>query len=575
MKIDNSSSSISTFHRRKRQRQSPCWTIRIIGLSLFALLLLFISNENLTKHDENSTSYSTDNNFSDESRRCEVLFTASPGELSRMKTLNLNGCNLTQIPDSIRFCTNLLHLDVSNNPKLTTLPKDIIKCKKLDTLFVSSCPGIKTLPVILGEMGSIARLGWRSGSLTSIDAKALPPNLIHLILTDNDIRRLDDPLLFKKLGKVRKLMLSHNKIESFGGYSVNGSNDESFISDMKNLELLRLGGNRIQYIHDDLWSLPKLTWLTISGNPMTNKFKSQALSNIPLKNKVPIATMKELQTTGEYLGKGASGKVELYNWTRRSDNNEFGQVPVALKLIHGVTSDGNAEDELAVYMTVGSKLEGGMKAQHVVGCLAIMEDHDINDPSQIKSGVLMERLPSHLDDLAMPPTIVEVTADRWKDGLSFSPSFVMNAMEDAAHALHFLHSEVGVAHGDFYAHNIKVDWNTGAVNLLDFGASYFKGTYSVQAEKLEVRAFGIYMRELLDLLEMRVGEHKSDEGKADIHRESSQEGPQDVIFHRTLMALSSQCMDKDVGNRPTFSNLKQILNKKRATFSISLNLEKN
>eukprot|EP00978_Attheya_sp_CCMP212_P044303 scaffold306497_cov36-Attheya_sp.AAC.1 len=57
-------------------------------------------------------------------------------------------------------------------------------------------------------MHSITRLGWRSGSLTEIDPDGLPPNLVHIILTDNQITELDNVRILQKMQKVRKLMLS-------------------------------------------------------------------------------------------------------------------------------------------------------------------------------------------------------------------------------------------------------------------------------------------------------------------------------------------------------------------------------
>ncbi len=498
------SSRISTRRdRRKRIRQSPCWMTRIILVVFVVLFLLYI--------------YIHAKRESDYFLRCNVLMNSSTRDLSKLEELNLKGCNLDAIPKNIRHCTNLRSLDVSDNP-LLTFPEELRYCDKLEILFASSCPNIKTLPTVLGDLKSLTRLGWRSGSLTSIDVNAIPPNLIHLILTDNKIKSIDDPLLFKKLQHVRKLMLSHNNIESFGGHE----RDSQMVTELKNLELLRLAGNEIDTIPDTLFTLPKLTWLTISGNPVTNGFKAIAeekkanSSDIP-----PFITMNDLHPMGQNLGQGASGKVEGYKWQDQV---------VAVKLIHGVTSDGKAEDELAVYKAVGSN---GLN-EHVVGCLALLDDGKSS-----KKGVVMERLSGNLDDLALPPTIIEVTADRWREDLSLKPSIVLNTLKDVATALYFLHAKIGVAHGDVYAHNMKVDWETGKVNLLDFGASYFTGDFSSQAERLEVRAFGVLVGELVQLLDMSDRSSSSTKQK--------------------LLVLYAQCLDNDVENRPSFSQIKNDL----------------
>ena len=247
-----------------------------------------------------------------------------------------------------------------------------------------------------------------------------------------------------------------------------------------------------------------------------------------------MITMKDLKPTGEYLGKGASGQVELYHWNTKQ---------VAVKLIHGVTSDGRAEDELAIYSAVGSS-GASVEESRVVGCLALFSDVNTG-----KNGVVMERLPSTLVDLALPPTIQEVTIDRYEDqyALAMSPSMVYHALKDAVTAMQFLHEHVGVAHGDVYAHNMKVDreGGTGRVFLLDFGASYFTGGrdgngFGVQAERLEVRSFGILIQELLNLID--VGEDTAvNEWK------------------NALMELCNQCMDENVEKRPSLAQIKKFL----------------
>jgi Leucine-rich repeat (LRR) protein len=95
-------------------------------------------------------------------------------------------------------------------------------------------------------MPSITHLGWRSGSLTTLNADALPPNIIHLILTDNQLQSLDDENVWARLINVRKLMLSHNQIQHLSPTGVQY---------MKNLELLRLAGNQLTSIPDGTFFL--------------------------------------------------------------------------------------------------------------------------------------------------------------------------------------------------------------------------------------------------------------------------------------------------------------------------------
>lgn len=297
---------------------------------------------------------------------------------------------------------------------------------------------------------------------------------------------------------------------------------------LQNLELLRLGGNQLTEIPAKLWTLPKLSWLTISGNPLMDQIQKDYA---PTYAELPTVTMKDLNSTGKDLGEGASGKVGLYKWENKD---------VAVKIIHGVTSDGRAEDELSIYKMVGSS---GMD-HRVVGCIGLLDDTDTDPP---RKGVVMEPLPSNLEDLALPPTILEVTADRWtgtKTGAgSKSASFVKNVLMDSVRALRFLHQR-RIAHGDFYAHNMKVDWDTGRVHLLDFGASYYLGDhhYAALAEKLEVRAYGILVKEMMVLLDVNNNSKEKENALKD-----------------RLESLYEMCVHESVSSRPSFSAVEEYV----------------
>ena len=454
-------------------------------------------------------------------KRCRILETSSSSQLSHLTELDLNGCDLRELSPSIRHCTNLQKLDVSNNPKLGTLPLELAHCTKLDVLFASSNPGIKSLPSVLGTMPSITRLGWRSGSLTELHADAIPPNIVHLILTNNQIQALESEKIFDRLVNVRKLMLSHNSIR----YLL-----PTGVAKLKKLELLRLAGNQIGDLPNELWKLPRLTWLTISGN--------EPLKLPKLEPRVPTIGLDEMEAIGDdessFLGAGASGSVTLRRWNDKD---------VAVKVIHGVTSDGRAEDELAIYSAIG---QDGMD-NRVVGCLAVFEDKE-----EGKNGVVMETIPpgeggEPLEDFALPPTIVEVTADRWPVNKNriYDDNFVLNAMRDAVMALSYLHNTAGVAHGDFYAHNIKVDNVSGRLYLLDFGASFVKGQYAKEAEKIEVRAFGVLLQELL--------ERRREEA------ERNNDEFQQSKAIKLMEDLIPSCMNEDVSSRPSFRELKESI----------------
>jgi Leucine-rich repeat (LRR) protein len=179
----------------------------LLGLAAFSVVLLL-------RH-----SFSRFSAESSPKSRCTILSHSSIHEIESLIELDLSNCNLTHLPVTIRYATNLLKLDLSNNPLLHTLPSELQFCTKLDILFVSNCPGIRdSLPHVLGKMTSITRLGWKSGSLRNLDdPELIPPNLVHLILTHNKIQSIDNIQVFKRLNKVRKLMVSHNPLKVLNG----------------------------------------------------------------------------------------------------------------------------------------------------------------------------------------------------------------------------------------------------------------------------------------------------------------------------------------------------------------------
>jgi len=526
---------------QSRHYSGRCKKYAVYASTVIIVLIYFYKNLSLLSYIE--------------TRNCQILTTSTPTQLSTLTTLNLKSCSLTgALPSTIRHATNLLQLDISDNPGLTSLttsPDEFQSLHKLEILFSSSNTGLTQLPPVLGTMTSITRLGWRDGSLSGdLDSESIPPNLVHLILTNNNIDRLYGQTLFRRLKNVRKLMLSHNQITCFGsdgntgwdgdgiGNDDNGYND---ISQMVNLELLRLAGNKLTFLPPTLWTLPKLTWLTISGNPLT-AIPTATTRNSP---QIDITSLAEPPTVTN-LGKGASGTVRTYLYEGKE---------VAVKILHGVTSDGRAEDELAIYSMVG----GTGKDHNIVGCIGTLLDGSGGGGGhgEKEKGVVMERLPPGLRDLASPPTIVEVTQDRWdadSEGERFTPSFVMNALEDLVEAMVHLHGTVGVAHGDVYAHNMKVNRKTGHLFLLDFGASYVVGDYWMEAERLEVRAVGVLIGELSDRM-IAVG------GIFGVGDEES--GASTVLsLQRLLVKLSDRCVDVDVRKRPSLreiqSNLSQL-----------------
>lgn len=89
-----------------------------------------------------------------------------------------------------------------------------------------------------------------------------------------------------------------------------------------------------------------------------------------------------------------------------------------------------------------------------------------------------------------------------------------------------------------------MDNKSGRLYLLDLGASWATGAYAKQAEKLEVRAFGILINELLDL-------------QQDATTEQGRE------LRDTLSQLSKSCLDVSVSDRPSFGEIGRVLDNLR------------
>jgi Leucine-rich repeat (LRR) protein len=110
------------------------------------------------------------------------------GQLAGARELKLP-CGLSEFPREIFDLADTLEvLDLSNNA-LTTLPDDLPRLRKLRILFASNNP-FTDLPAILGECSQLSMIGFKANRIREVPARALPPQLRWLILTDNDIERL-------------------------------------------------------------------------------------------------------------------------------------------------------------------------------------------------------------------------------------------------------------------------------------------------------------------------------------------------------------------------------------------------
>lgn len=407
------------------------------------------------------------------------------GELKGIKRLSLSE-NLSSFPPEIyELCDTLEILDLSHNA-LSSLPADISRLKKLKIAFFSNNL-FTEVPSVFKSCKNLYMLGFKANQIEVFDEDILPLSISWLILTDNKITKV--PASIGKLHKLQKCALAGNRIEVI----------PKEIQACENLELLRLSANEIKEIPSYLLNLPRLSWLAFSGNPCSGHqtFSHRELPDTDLEIK-------------ELLGEGASG--EIYKAYSKSLGKD-----IAFKRFKGaVTSDGYAHDEMNAYMSTGEhpnliKVLGRLKGEE-------------------RLGLILELIPKEYTNLGNPPNFQTCTRDTFEETKYFNSETIEQIAKDIASAAAHLHSK-GLMHGDLYAHNILINENDHSY-LGDFGAASFYKDESGAYEKIEVRAFGCLLDDLLNLCRVKEGE-----------------------TYARLSALSQRCMSMEIQQRPRFNEM--------------------
>ncbi|HHQ4645068.1 TPA: leucine-rich repeat-containing protein kinase family protein [Aeromonas veronii] len=447
------------------------------------------------------------------------------GELCGARHLKLSE-NLTEFPTEILSLKETLEvLDLTGN-QLSTLPDELAGFGKLRIICCSE-NRFTELPEVLGRCPALTMVGFKANRIATVSAKALPAGLRWLILTDNAIEQLPDEL--GQCDALQKLMLAGNRLREL----------PASLANCRKLELLRIAANRIERFPEWLLSLPRLSWLAYSGNPFSEGAEARAIDDAHV---APLAW--GTLALGELLGQGASGVIhratlvgntadEVTQASNRGDGSQ-----VAVKLFKGaVTSDGLPRCEMAASLAAGTH-------PNLIKVIGKVADH----PSGIPA-LVMELVDPAFANLAGPPSLDSCTRDVYPEGLHLSVLDALAMAHGIASVAGHLH-RAGIMHGDLYGHNILFTRRPDApahALLGDFGAASLYDRCdrerAVGLERLEVRAFGCLLEELLA--------HCDTQG-------SQLDG---------LHQLKAACLSELPAERPDFAYIERQLAAARATLS--------
>ncbi|MET1077766.1 MAG: leucine-rich repeat-containing protein kinase family protein [Pseudomonas sp.] len=431
----------------------------------------------------------------------DTLAQLRAGHLAGSRRLDLN-CGLSEFPREIFELADTLEVLNLTGNALSSLPEDLGRLRQLRVLFCSD-NRFEELPASIGQCRQLDILGFKANRIRQVPAAALPPSLRWLILTDNQIEALPETL--GNCRNLQKLMLAGNRLQAL----------PASLAQCERLELLRISANRLTALPNGLLSLPRLAWLAFADNPLGERpaGASEALPEVPWADLCPQ----------DVLGEGASGVIQRALWR----DGESSPRPVAIKLFKGqMTSDGSPQAEMAACLAAGSH-------PRLIGALGRIGDHP-----EGRAGLLMPLIDPLFQPLAGPPSLESCTRDCYAESLVLPAAVAVRLALGVARAAAHLHGR-GLLHGDLYAHNIL--WDGQGDSLLgDFGAASFypAATDGAMLERLEVRAFGILLGELLARCVL----------DADL-------SPQFDAWR----VLQAACCQADAGARPVFAHCIEVL----------------
>jgi hypothetical protein len=417
------------------------------------------------------------------------------GALKGVRRLQL-ACGLSEFPREIFELADTLEiLDLSGNA-LSSLPDDLPRLHKLRIIFCSD-NRFTELPAVLGACAALTMVGFKANRIRTVPAASLPPQLRWLVLTGNEIEQL--PAELGRRPMLQKLMLAGNRLRAL----------PAEMAQLHRLELLRIAANQLTELPAWLPALQRLTWLAYAGNPFCAE-RELAMESAPAAG-IPWDALRLEQK----LGEGASGVIH---------RAAYGGEHVAVKLFKGaMTSDGSPLCEMAACISAGAH-------PNLIPVLGQVGHHPDG-----AHGLVMSLIDPEFRNLAGPPSLDSCTRDIYEDGKRFGADAMLAIAGGIASAAAQLHRR-GIMHGDLYGHNI-LHCEQGRTLLGDFGAASFydpAGPAAAQLQRLEVRAFGFLLEELMTRCD----------GAPPF-----------------LAPLRAACVDADSAARPLFADIALLLTK--------------
>ncbi|WOT06077.1 leucine-rich repeat-containing protein kinase family protein [Shewanella youngdeokensis] len=439
----------------------------------------------------------------------QTLAQLDSGELLGATKLTL-AAGLTTFPKAILSLADTLEvLDLSGN-QLTELPTDFARLQQLKLLFLTNNQ-FEHIPAVLAACPQLEMISFKSNKLKAVATGSLPITTRWLILTDNQISSLPENM--GQLHRLQKLALAGNQLHSL----------PQSMAQCRNLELARLSANQFSEFPDWLFTLPKLAWLALAGNPLSEDANSEIKTAQPMQT-VALADLE----LGDVIGQGASGVIYSAKWIKQPDSLFGESLNVAVKLFKGeVTSDGYPRDELACCLQAGLH-------PNIIKVVA-----QINQADQL--GLVMELIPRTYANLGLPPSLETCTRDTFVQGDVIELQQVLLVLMQMASAMAHLHDN-GVSHGDVYAHNTMINFQASML-FGDFGAaSNLNRLPTMQKEameSIEVRALGCLIDDLL------------------VNRLNSTTEQSALVAQ--LAQLSKDCLQPELSLRPRFNDVSAML----------------